>query len=315
MIKHFLVFEKQIADLEGKIEELRHLSSGSDINIAEEIGKLQVSVSEKLKSTYSQLNAWQKVLVSRHPERPHFQDITKQLFDDYVPLSGDRNFSDDNALTGGIAFFRGRSVIAIGIDKGKNTQDRIKKNFGMARPEGYRKAERLMELANKFSIPVLMFVDTAGAYPGKGAEQRGQAEAIARCIQKSLEIDVPSISVITGEGGSGGAVALAVASNTLMLEHAIYSVASPEACASIVWRSSEKAEEAADAMKLTAKDLIKLNIIDEIIEEPIGGAHRDYKTITHHVKNSLISNIENLNKIPIDRLLKRRYLRLTEVGK
>ena len=186
MIKHFLSFEKQIADLEGKIEELRHLSSGSDINIAEEIGKLQGTVFEKLKSTYSQLTPWQKVLVSRHPQRPHFQDIVNNLFENYTPLSGDRNFSDDNALTGGTAFFRGKSIIAIGIDKGKNTQDRINKNFGMARPEGYRKAERLMELANKFSMPVLMFVDTAGAYPGKGAEQRGQAEAIAKMYTEGL---------------------------------------------------------------------------------------------------------------------------------
>ena len=201
MIRHFLSFEKQISDLEGKIEELRHISSGSDINIAAEIGKLQSAVSEKLKITYSNLSAWQKVQVSRHPDRPHFQDIIKYLFDDYIPLSGDRNFADDNALTGGTAFFRGKSVIIIGIDKGKNTNDRIKKNFGMARPEGYRKAVRLMELANQFSLPVLMFVDTAGAYPGKGAEERGQAEAIAKCIQKSLDITVPIISIITGEGG------------------------------------------------------------------------------------------------------------------
>ena len=203
MIKHFLSFEKQISDLEGKIEELRHLSSGSDINIAEEIGKLQTTVANELKRTYSKLTPWQKVQVSRHPERPHFQDIVKHLFDDYIPLSGDRSFSDDNALTGGIAFFRNKSVIIIGIDKGKNTADRISKNFGMARPEGYRKAIRLMDLANKFSLPVLTFVDTAGAYPGKGAEERGQAQAIASCIQKSLEINVPTISTITGEGGSG----------------------------------------------------------------------------------------------------------------
>ena len=313
MIKHFLVFEKQIADLEGKIEELRHLSSGSDINIAEEIGKLQLSVSEKLKSTYSQLNAWQKVLVSRHPERPHFQDIIKNLFEDYVPLSGDRNFSDDNALSGGIACFRGKSIVAIGIDKGKNTQDRINKNFGMARPEGYRKAERLMELANKFSIPVLMFVDTAGAYPGKGAEQRGQAEAIARCIQKSLEIRVPSISVITGEGGSGGAVALAVANNTLMLEHAIYSVISPEGCSSILWRSSENVHQAAEALKLTAQDMIKFKIIDEIIPEPIGGAHREpliaIKSIGDVIEKRL-KELSLLNKEEIVTLKEKKYLEI-----
>ena len=313
MIKHFLTFEKQIADLEGKIEELRHLSSGSDINIAEEIGKLQVTVSEKLKSTYSQLNAWQKVLVSRHPQRPHFQDIIKNLFEDYIPLSGDRNFSDDSALTGGTAFFRGRSVIAIGIDKGKNTQDRINKNFGMARPEGYRKAERLMELANKFSMPVLMFVDTAGAYPGKGAEQRGQAEAIAKCTQKSLEINVPSISIITGEGGSGGAVALAVANNTLMLEHAIYSVISPEGCSSILWRSSEKADQAAEALKLTAQDMKRFGIIDEIIPEPIGGAHRDPLVAIKSIGDVIEKRLKELlllNKVELIKLKEKKYLEI-----
>ena len=293
MIKHFLSFEKQISDLEGKIEELRHLSSGGDINIAEEIGKLQGAVDKELKSTYSNLSPWQKVQVSRHPERPHFQDIVKFLFDDYIPLSGDRNFSDDNALTGGTAFFRKKSVIIIGIDKGKNTTDRISKNFGMARPEGYRKAIRLMELANKFSLPVLMFVDTAGAYPGKGAEERGQAQAIASCIQKSLEIKVPTISIITGEGGSGGAVALAVANNTLMLEHAIYSVISPEGCSSILWRSSEHANIAAESLKLTAQDMFRFGIIDEIIAEPVGGAHRDAKIAIDEAKK-MHPNIKNM---------------------
>ncbi len=314
MIKHFLVFEKHIADLEGKIEELRHLSSGSDINIAEEIGKLQVTVSQKLKSTYSQLNAWQKVLVSRHPERPHFQDILKNLFESYIPLSGDRNFSDDNALTGGTAFFRGKSVVVIGIDKGKNTQDRINKNFGMARPEGYRKAERLMELANKFSMPVLMFVDTAGAYPGKGAEQRGQAEAIAKCIQKSMEITVPSISIITGEGGSGGAVALAVANNTLMLEHAIYSVISPEGCSSILWRSSENAEQAAEALKLTAQDMEKFKIIDEIIPEPIGGAHRDPITAINSIGDIIEKRLNLMAFLSKQELIKLKEKKYLEIG-
>ncbi len=314
MIKHFLAFEKQIADLEGKIEELRHLSSNTDINIAEEIGKLQVSVSEKLKSTYSQLNAWQKVLVSRHPDRPHFQDIIKTLFDYYIPLSGDRNFSDDNALTGGIAFFRGKSIFAIGIDKGKNTEDRVVKNFGMARPEGYRKAERLMELANKFSIPVIMFVDTAGAYPGKGAEQRGQAEAIARCIQKSLEITVPSISVITGEGGSGGAVALAVANYTLMLEHAVYSVISPEGCSSILWRSSENAHQAAEALKLTAQDMEKFKIIDEIIPEPIGGAHRDPIITIKNIGDVLEKKLQELSTLSKKELIGLKEKKYLEIG-
>ena len=314
MIKHFLSFEKQVSDLEGKIEELRHLSSGADINIAEEIGKLQGAVSEELRSTYSKLTAWQKVQVARHPERPHFEDILYHLMEDYTPLSGDRNFADDNALTGGTAFFRGRSVVVIGIDKGKDTNDRILKNFGMARPEGYRKAIRLMQLADQFSLPILMFVDTAGAYPGKGAEERGQAEAIARCIQKSLQVSVPTISVITGEGGSGGAVALAVANNTLMLEHAIYSVISPEGCSSILWRSSENANHAAEALKLTAQDMQKFNIIDEIIPEPTGGAHRDphlaIKKIGDAIENRLI-NLLSLQKDELLKLKEEKYLKIS----
>ena len=314
MIKHFLSFEKQVSDLEGKIEELRHLSSGADINIAEEIGKLQGAVSEELRSTYSKLTAWQKVQVARHPERPHFEDILNHLMEDYTPLSGDRNFADDNALTGGTAFFRGRSVVVIGIDKGKDTNDRILKNFGMARPEGYRKAIRLMQLADQFSLPILMFVDTAGAYPGKGAEERGQAEAIARCIQKSLQVSVPTISVITGEGGSGGAVALAVANNTLMLEHAMYSVISPEGCSSILWRSSENANHAAEALKLTAQDMQKFNIIDEIIPEPTGGAHRDphlaIKKIGDAVENRLI-NLLSLQKDELLHLKEEKYLKIS----
>ena len=314
MIKHFLSFEKQVSDLEGKIEELRHLSSGTDINIAEEIGKLQGAVSEELRSTYSKLTSWQKVQVARHPERPHFEDILNHLMEDYTPLSGDRNFADDNALTGGTAFFRGRSVVVIGIDKGKDTNDRILKNFGMARPEGYRKAIRLMQLADQFSLPILMFVDTAGAYPGKGAEERGQAEAIARCIQKSLQVSVPTISVITGEGGSGGAVALAVANNTLMLEHAIYSVISPEGCSSILWRSSENANHAAEALKLTAQDMQKFNIIDEIIPEPIGGAHRDPHLAIKKIGDALENRLINLLSLQKDELLKlkeEKYLKIS----
>ena len=302
MIKHFLSFEKQISDLEGKIEELRHLSSGGDINIAEEIGKLQGAVSEELKTTYSQLSPWQKVQVSRHPERPHFEDIINCLFDDYISLSGDRNFADDNALTGGTAFF-----------KGKNTNDRVLKKYGMVRPEGYRKAIRLMDLADKFSIPIFMFVDTAGAYPGKGAEERGQAEAIAKCIEKSLQITVPSISVITGEGGSGGAVALAVANNTLMLEHSIYSVISPEGCSSILWRSAEKADQAANALKLTAQDMERFKIIDEIIPEPIGGAHRDTQLAISAIGEVLekrLNSLFSLSKNELIKLKEEKYLKI-----
>ena len=314
MIKHFLSFEKQISDLEGKIEELRHLSSGTDINIAEEIGKLQGAVSEELKSTYSQLTPWQKVQVSRHPERPHFQDIVKQLFECYIPLSGDRNFSDDNALTGGTAIFKGKSIIVMGIDKGKTTDDRILKNFGMARPEGYRKAVRLMELADKFLIPIIMFVDTAGAYPGQGAEQRGQAEAIARCIQKSLEIRVPTISIITGEGGSGGAVALAVANNTLMLEHAIYSVISPEGCSSILWRSADNADKAAEALKLTAQDMERFKIIDEVIPEPVGGAHRNPEMAINAIGNVIEKRLDTLLSISKEEIIKQKEDKYLNIG-
>ncbi len=277
MLKHFLTFEKNIAELEGKIEELRHLSSNSDLNIADEIGKLQKRVSDELSSTYSSLDPWQKVQVSRHPERPQFQDFLLNLIDNYIPLSGDRNFAEDNTLTGGIGFFRGKNVVLIGIDKGKNTNDRIFRNFGMPRPEGYRKAIRLMNLANKFNMPVLTFIDTSGAYPGKGAEERGQAQAIASCIQSCINLTTPLIPTILGEGGSGGAIALAVGNQVLMYEHAIYSVISPEGCASILWRDAAKAKEAANALKITAQDMKKFNIVDDIIPEPLGGAHRDPK--------------------------------------
>ena len=281
MIKHFLTFEKNIADLEGKIEDLKHISSNSDLNIAEEIGKLQNKVADELTDTYSNLNPWQKVQVARHPERPQFQDVIGHLIDGYLSLGGDRLFGNDNALTGGVGYFRGKKVLLLGIDKGKNTNDRIFRNFGMARPEGYRKAIRLMELANRFNLPVLSFIDTAGAYPGKGAEERGQAQAIASCVDACLKLNTPMISTILGEGGSGGAIALTSGNVILMFEHSIFSVISPEGCASILWRDASKANEAAKALKLTAKDMKKLNIIDEIIQEPLGGAHRDYdKSLT-----------------------------------
>ena len=281
MIKHFLTFEKNIADLEGKIEDLKHISSNSDLNIAEEIGKLQNKVADELTDTYSNLNPWQKVQVARHPDRPQFQDVIEHLIDGYLSLGGDRLFGNDNALTGGVGYFRGKKVLLLGIDKGKNTNDRILRNFGMARPEGYRKAIRLMELANRFNLPVLSFIDTAGAYPGKGAEERGQAQAIASCVDACLKLNTPMISTILGEGGSGGAIALTSGNVILMFEHSIFSVISPEGCASILWRDASKANEAAKALKLTAKDMKKLNIIDEIIQEPLGGAHRDYdKSLT-----------------------------------
>ena len=314
MIKHFLTFEKNIADLEGKIEDLKHISSNSDLNIAEEIGKLQNKVLDELTDTYSNLNPWQKVQVARHPDRPQFQDVIEHLIDDYLSLGGDRLFGNDNALTGGVGYFRGKKVLLLGIDKGKNTNDRILRNFGMARPEGYRKAIRLMELANRFNLPVLSFIDTAGAYPGKGAEERGQAQAIASCVDACLKLNTPMISTILGEGGSGGAIALTSGNVILMFEHSIFSVISPEGCASILWRDASKANEAAKALKLTAKDMKKLNIIDEIIQEPLGGAHRDYHKSLTFLGDSIELQLNELLKFDPQELKiikQNKYLKIT----
>ncbi|HTS94665.1 MAG TPA: acetyl-CoA carboxylase carboxyltransferase subunit alpha [Stellaceae bacterium] len=274
-MRHFLEFEKPIAELEGKIEELRHLATGSDLNIADEVAKLEVKMDRLLRQTYARLTPWQKVQVARHPDRPHASDYVKGLIDNFTPLAGDRTFGEDRAVLGGLGRFRGHSVVVIGQEKGADTDSRIKHNFGMARPEGYRKAQRLMRLAARFGIPVLSLVDTAGAYPGIDAEARGQAEAIARSIETCLTIEVPVVAAILGEGGSGGAIAIAAGDRVLMLEHAVYSVISPEGCASILWRSAEKAQEAADALKLTAQDLLRLGVVDEIVPEPLGGAQRD----------------------------------------
>ena len=314
MIKHFLTFEKNIADLEGKIEDLKHISSNSDLNIAEEIGKLQNKVADELTDTYSNLNPWQKVQVARHPDRPQFQDVIEHLIDGYLSLGGDRLFGNDNALTGGVGYFRGKKVLLLGIDKGKNTNDRILRNFGMARPEGYRKAIRLMELANRFNLPVLSFIDTAGAYPGKGAEERGQAQAIASCVDACLKLNTPMISTILGEGGSGGAIALTSGNVILMFEHSIFSVISPEGCASILWRDASKANEAAKALKLTAKDMKKLNIIDEIIQEPLGGAHRDYDKSLTLLGDSIELQLNELLKLDPKELKiikQNKYLKIT----
>ena len=274
-MRNFLDFEKPIADLEGKIEELKHLSTSGDINIAEEVGKLQSKVERQLQSIYQKLTPWQMVQVARHPDRPHVKDILAAMISDFMPLAGDRAFGDDAAVIGGLGRFRGRAVMVIGTEKGRDTDERLRHNFGMARPEGYRKAQRLITLANRFGLPVLTFVDTAGAYPGVDAEERGQAEAIARTIEVCLGAEVPIIVTIVGEGGSGGAVALAAGDYVMMLENAVYSVISPEGCASILWRSAANAQEAAEALRMTAKDLLKLGVIDEIVSEPLGGAHRD----------------------------------------
>ena len=315
MIKrHFLEFERSLEDISEKIDALEIVSMDNP-ELRSQINKLESEFEEKTKKIYSNLTRWNKVQISRHPQRPHTSDYILNIFTDFDELHGDRQFGDDPSIIGGLAKLDDIPVMIIGHEKGKGTDEKVKRNFGMPQPEGYRKAKRLMKLAEQFEIPIITFVDTSGAYPGVEGEERGQSEAIATNLATMSELKTRIIIVVTGEGGSGGALALGVGDHICMLEHAIYSVASPEACASIVWRSSDKAEEAAEAMKLTAKDLIKLKIIDEIIEEPLGGAHRDYKIISQEVKQSLLSNIENLNKIPLERLLERRYLRLTEIGK
>ncbi len=288
----FLDFEKPIAELEGKIKELRHVSaSGEEINIADEIGRLQNKVEKLLQNTYAKLTPWQKTQVARHPERPHTQNYIDNLIEDFTPLAGDRLYGEDCAIIGGLGRFEGHSVVVIGHEKGHTTETRVKHNFGMARPEGYRKAIRLMEMAENFNLPIITFVDTAGAFPGADAEERGQSEAIARSIEKCLQVKVPLTSLIIGEGGSGGAIAIACGNDVYMLEHSIYSVISPEGCASILWRSNDYTESAADALNITAQDLLRLGIIDDIIKEPLGGAHRNPQDIYKNVRETLDKSI------------------------
>jgi acetyl-CoA carboxylase carboxyl transferase subunit alpha len=311
----FLDFEKPIAELEGKIEELRHLSDGGGLNIAEEVLRLQDKVERLLKTTYAKLTPWQKVQVARHPERPHALDYLETLFTDYQPLAGDRAYAEDAAVVGGLARFRGRSLVVIGTEKGHDTDSRIKHNFGMARPEGYRKAQRFMRLAERFKLPLVTLVDTSGAFPGKDAEERGQAEAIARSIETCLDLETPLVSIVIGEGGSGGAIALAAANTILMLEHAIYSVISPEGCASILWRSSEQAKEAAEALKLTAQDLLALGVIDQIVAEPLGGAHRSRETVFALVADSLDRALRDLAPLDGPTLRRKRREKFLDMGK
>jgi len=311
----FLDFEKPIAELEGKIEELRHLSDAGGVNIAEEVGKLEAKVTRLLRQTYAKLTPWQKVQVARHPDRPHFSDFVAGLVEDFTPLAGDRAFAEDEAIVGGLGRFRGYSVVVMGTEKGRDTESRVRHNFGMARPEGYRKARRLMDMADRFGLPVLTFVDTAGAYPGVGAEERGQSEAIARSIEAGLQIKVPFVATVVGEGGSGGAIALAAADRVLILEHAIYSVISPEGCASILWRSGAEAKTAAEALRLTAQDLQALGVIDEIVPEPLGGAHRDPKATINAVGNAIESSLRSLVGTEGGVLRARRRERFLEMGK
>ena len=293
-VMHVLDFEKPIAELEGKIEDLRRLTDTGDVNVADEVGRLQIKVDKLLRATYAKLSPWQKTQVARHPDRPHALDYINALLDDFTPLAGDRCFGEDQAIIGGFGRFRGLSVMVIGNEKGNDTQSRLTRNFGMAKPEGYRKARRLMEMADHFGIPIITLVDTAGAYPGVEAEARGQAEAIARSIEASLNVRVPLVSAIIGEGGSGGAIALAAGNAVLMLEHSIYSVISPEGCASILWRSGDAAKDAATALKLTAQDLHHLKVIDHIVPEPLGGAHRNREQTMRTVSMAVDSALSEL---------------------
>lgn len=311
-MQSYLEFEKPVADLQGKVQELKSLAqSGEAVEIEDEVKRLQSKADEALLDIYSRLTPWQKTQVARHPQRPHFVDYVKHLITDFVPLAGDRKFAEDAAVQAGFGRFDGQAVAVIGQEKGHNTETRLKHNFGSARPEGYRKAMRIMEMADRFDIPVLFFVDTAGAYPGVGAEERGQAEAIARSTEMCLEIGVPSIAVVIGEGGSGGAIAIATANKVVMLEHSIYTVASPEAAASILWRDAAKAQDAANSMKITAQDLLQFGIIDEIVAEPAGGAHRHIPEImqhTHKVIENFLKEFEGKGRLEVREHRREKFL-------
>jgi acetyl-CoA carboxylase carboxyl transferase subunit alpha len=311
----YLDFEKPIAEIEGKIQELRHLSDDSGVNIVDEVSRLQGKVDRLLRQTYSRLTPWQKTLVARHQHRPHCTDYINALITNFVPLAGDRAFGDDRAIIGGLGRLAGRTTMIIGHEKGADTESRIAHNFGMPNPEGYRKAIRLLRLAERFEVPVLTLIDTPGAHPGIGAEERGQAEAIARCIEVCLDIRVPFVTLVIGEGGSGGAIALGVANQVLMMEHAIYSVISPEGCASILWRSADHAAEAAEALRLTSEDLKRFGVIDEIVPEPVGGAHRDPSKAIDAVGVALEKAFTGLRDLTGAELRGRRREKFLEMGK
>jgi acetyl-CoA carboxylase carboxyl transferase subunit alpha len=313
----FLDFEKPITELEGNIKELRHLSENGDVNISDEVGRLEAKVEQVLRQIYGKLTPWQTIQVARHPDRPHFSAYLEGLIEDFTEMHGDRAYGDDRALIGGMGRFRGRPVMVIGHEKGSGTDGRVAHNFGMANPEGYRKATRLMELADRFGMPVLTFVDTPGAHPGIGAEERGQAEAIARSIEACLRLEVPLIACVVGEGGSGGAIALAVGDRVLMMEHAVYSVISPEGCASILWRNASRARDAADSLRLTATDMLELGVIDRIVPEPLGGAHRMPVGAINALGEAIV---EALDELCEDETINRRharrdkYLEMGQVG-
>jgi len=312
-MKKFLEFEEHLSDIENKIENLKN-STQKDANILNKISNLQKDFDSNLKETYSSLSPWQKVLVARHSDRPHASDYLEGLLRNFIPLSGDRLFGEDSAIIGGIGRFKDFSILFIGQEKGRDTEEKVKRNFGMAKPEGYRKSIRLMKFAEHFQLPILTLVDTPGAYPGIGAEERGQAEAIARSIQTCLSIKVPLISIIIGEGGSGGAIALASANHVLMLEHSVYSVISPEGCASILWRDTNKAQDAAEAMRITAEDMLRLGIIDTIIPEPIGGAHRDKAQAIKNLGDSIEEKLKTLISLDGNEIMKRRREKFMKIG-
>jgi acetyl-CoA carboxylase carboxyl transferase subunit alpha len=315
-MRTYLDFEKPVAELEAKIVELRQLAAQGDaVAIGEEVSRLEAKAEKALVDLYAALTPWQKTQVARHPQRPHFSDYVRGLVRDFTPLSGDRQFGEDAAIVGGFGWFRGRAICILGQEKGSDTEGRIKHNFGMARPEGYRKAVRLMQLADRFGLPVISLVDTAGAFPGVDAEERGQAEAIARATDASLALGVPNVAVILGEGGSGGAIAIAASNRVLMLEHAIYTVASPEASASILWRDSSRAEDAATSMKITAQDLLKFGIIDAIIAEPIGGAHRTPKAAIAATGDAIATALEEFDGAPAADLREARIEKFLNIGR
>ena len=314
-MQNYLDFEKGLAELHGKAEELRAMArQDPNMDVSSEADQLDQRAGEMLVELYRELTPWQKCQVARHPERPHAQDYIDALFTDYMTLAGDRNFAEDHAIVGGLARLDDRPVVVIGNEKGNDTKTRLERNFGMARPEGYRKAVRMMELADRFGLPVVTLVDTPGAYPGKGAEERGQAEAIARSTETCLRLGVPLISVVIGEGGSGGAVALATANKVIMLEHAIYSVISPEGCASILWKNAEKMQEAANALRLTAQDLAKLGVADRIVAEPVGGAQRDRQSVIDAVGIAIGETLAEFDGMSADDVLKARRRKYIEIG-
>src|SRR6202453_1755997 len=315
-MRSYLDFEKPVAELEAKIEEMRALQNAGDaIAVGDEITRMEGKAGQALKELYAELTPWQKTQVARHPQRPHSLDYIAQLITDFTPLAGDRSFGEDAAIIGGFGRFRGQSGCVIGHEKGSDTQSRLKHNFGMARPEGYRKAVRLFDMAERFEIPVIAFVDTAGAYPGIGAEERGQAEAIARSTEACLRIGVPNVAAIIGEGGSGGAIAVATANRVIMLEHAVYSVISPEGAASILWRDTSKAQEAASSMKITAEDLMRFAVIDEIVREPMGGAHRDPKAALQAVGDAVAASFGALRHMDRDAVRQHRQDKFLAIGR